>query len=227
VRDHSRHIQADREEALRIITAHCPVMKETELVPVKDAVGRVLAEDALSQWDSPNVLTCALDSIAVHWDDFAEGMPDTSGWIRGRDWTFANTGTAMPAGFDAAVVVEQAEFSHLCIFCSRPSVICIRIDAYTASWSKDTCYLYVFGIHKFYQILHNLVHAILMEITMIAETEKIQFQTLALHHFFIRQIADAYLSKVWLPSYGTKTGEFRAVKPDPIVVLRVFILECL
>lgn len=85
-------------------------MKETELVPVKDAVGRVLAEDARSQWDSPNVLTCALDSIAVHWDDFAEGMPDTSSWIRGRDWTFANTGTAMPAGFDAAVVVEQAEF---------------------------------------------------------------------------------------------------------------------
>ena len=111
MRDHSRHIQADRDEARQIIVGHCPVITETESVPVKDAVGRVLAQDALSQWDSPNVLTCALDSIAVHWSDFADGMPDTSGWVRGRDWTFANTGTAMPAGFDSAIVVEQAEFS--------------------------------------------------------------------------------------------------------------------
>ena len=112
MRDHSRHIQVDREEALRIIAAHTPVMTETELVPVTESVGRILAEDGVSQWESPNTLTCALDSVAIHWDDFAEGMPDTSDWERGRDWTFANTGVAMPAGFDAAVAVEEVIFSE-------------------------------------------------------------------------------------------------------------------
>lgn len=87
-------------------------MTRTELIPVTQSVGRVLAEDVLAQWESPNVLTCRLDSVAVRWDDFAAGIPDTSGWIRGRDWQFANTGTAMPEGFDTAVVVEKVIFSE-------------------------------------------------------------------------------------------------------------------
>ena len=91
MRDHSGHIQAEREEALHIIVENTPVMQETESVPVELAVGRVLAEDACSRWDSPNALTCELDSVAVHWDDFIQGIPDTSGWVRGRDWAFANT----------------------------------------------------------------------------------------------------------------------------------------
>ncbi len=112
MRDHSGHIQVERDEALRIIAGHCPVITETELVSVRDAAGRVLAQDAVSQWDSPNVLTCRMDSVAVHWDDFAGGMPDTAGWVRGKDWTFANTGVAMPAGFDTAIAVEQVVFSE-------------------------------------------------------------------------------------------------------------------
>ena len=111
MRDHSGHIQAEREEALHIIVENTPVMQETESVPVELAVGRVLAEDACSRWDSPNALTCELDSVAVHWDDFIQGIPDTSGWVRGRDWAFANTGAAMPAGFDTAIVVEEVDFS--------------------------------------------------------------------------------------------------------------------
>ena len=82
-----------------------------EIVPVGQAVGRVLAADAVSQWDNPNTRIARMDSVAVHWDDFAEGLPDTENWVRGRDWDFANTGAAMPEGFDTAIVVEQAVFS--------------------------------------------------------------------------------------------------------------------
>ena len=84
-------------------------------VPVKEAYGRVLAEDVRYKTDVPNVLTCMMDSIAVHWDAFEglpEGdLPDTGAWKRGIDWEFANTGVAMPEGYDTAIVVEHVEVS--------------------------------------------------------------------------------------------------------------------
>ncbi|MBO4289455.1 MAG: molybdopterin molybdotransferase MoeA [Lachnospiraceae bacterium] len=111
MRDHSKHIQVDRNEAAGIIIRHTPRITSAESVPVIEAVGRVLAEDAVSRWDNPNMRTARMDSVAVRWDDFAGGMPDTADWVRGRDWDFANTGVAMPEGFDTAIPVEQVMFS--------------------------------------------------------------------------------------------------------------------
>lgn len=117
MRDHSRHIELSREEAVeRILEASGFLASERELpvemVALGEGFGRVLAEDAVARADVPSCLTCLMDSIAVHWDDFEEGIPDTSGWVRGTDWEFANTGVAMPEGFDTAVVVEHVEVSE-------------------------------------------------------------------------------------------------------------------
>ena len=103
MRDHSGHIQADRDEAAGIIIKHTPRIMSAEIVPVGQAVGRVLAADAVSQWDNPNTRIARMDSVAVHWDDFAEGLPDTENWVRGRDWDFANTGAAMPEGVPSGI----------------------------------------------------------------------------------------------------------------------------
>lgn len=150
MRDHSKHIELSREQAVRNMLEAlgpdfgwtCPfegeqapeerapidlaagdvartegdherevTRKLVETVPLSQAAGRVLARSLHSRIDVPNALTCCLDSIAVHWADFEDGMPDTSEWVRGRDWTFANTGIAMPAGFDTAVVIENVEVS--------------------------------------------------------------------------------------------------------------------
>ncbi len=117
MRDHSHHIEMTREEAVSSILelwgfpdcAHGPL---EEIVDVRESFGRVLAADVRSTVDSPNVLQCMMDSIAVHWDDFADGeIPDTSTWTRGDDWEFANTGVAMPEGFDSAIVIEHVEVS--------------------------------------------------------------------------------------------------------------------
>ncbi|MDO4289675.1 MAG: molybdopterin-binding protein [Eggerthellaceae bacterium] len=86
-----------------------------EHVPLTSAFGRVLAQDVRAKTDIPNALTCCMDSIAVHWSAF-EGLaggqlPDTSAWVRGVDWQFANTGVAMPAGFDTAIVIEHVAVS--------------------------------------------------------------------------------------------------------------------
>ena len=124
MRDHSQHIQLSREQAVssmleamdaapagfgwaniaraRDLHSSEVARKCCEQVALADSVGRVLAYDVVSRCDMPSALTCAMDSIALHWSDFenlAEGeLPDTSAWVRGVDWQFANTGVAMPEG---------------------------------------------------------------------------------------------------------------------------------
>lgn len=122
MRDHSKHIQLSRDEAIaemldRLRTGAFAEVEPAscERVALGDSFGRVLAEDIYAKTDIPNVLTCCMDSVALHWDDFAdldEGeIPDTSAWVRGVDWQFANTGIAMPQGFDTAIVIEHVEVS--------------------------------------------------------------------------------------------------------------------
>ena len=111
MRDHSKHIQVNKDTAIKIILEHCVFSPSAETVPVSDSVGRTLAEDVCSKWNSPNTLSCCMDSVAVHWSDFENGMPDTSNWKRGVEWEFANTGVAMPEGYDTAIVVEHVIFS--------------------------------------------------------------------------------------------------------------------
>lgn len=110
-RDHSKHIQISREEAVSGLLAACDFSPKTEMVRLDESFGRVLDEGVASACMLPNALTCRMDSIAVHWSDFVEGMPDTSGWVRGKDWEFANTGVAMPEGFDTAIVIKHVVVS--------------------------------------------------------------------------------------------------------------------
>lgn len=136
MRDHSHHIQLSRDEAVNQMLAALDAAKEgfgfsaaslsdhkaavaakaSEYVALEESIGRVLAQDAVARTDMPSALTCAMDSVALHWSDFeglAEGeLPDTSSWVRGVDWQFANTGVAMPEGFDAAIVIEHVQVSE-------------------------------------------------------------------------------------------------------------------
>lgn len=122
MRDHSSHIELTREEAVRrmleasgfadVVGNPGESSLRVERIAVANAAGRVLARDVEAQFDAPNALTCALDSIAVRYDDFEDGkIPDTSAWTRGVNWDFANTGVAMPEGFDTAIVIEHVKVS--------------------------------------------------------------------------------------------------------------------
>ena len=114
MRDHSKHVEVSRDQAIGLLLEHASFQRQVETVPLTQANGRVLAEDALAQLDLPNCLTCNMDSVAVHWSDFENGMPDTTGWQRGREWEFANTGIGMPEGFDTAIVIEHVQLSEDC-----------------------------------------------------------------------------------------------------------------
>ena len=52
-----------------------------------------------------------MDGIAVNFDAFEGGAPDTSPWVRGSDWQFCNTGIGMPGDFDTAIPIEWVEVS--------------------------------------------------------------------------------------------------------------------
>ena len=83
-------------------------------MPVGQSYGRVLACNVTSRIDVPGALTCNMDSIAHFraFEDLSEGaLPDTTDWQRGIDWEFANTGVAMPEGFDA-IVIEHVRVSE-------------------------------------------------------------------------------------------------------------------
>lgn len=123
MRDHSKHIELCRDEAVKemldaLYNADFQRRAERmrERVALDESFGRVLAQDVCAKTDLPNALTCMLDSVAVHWEDFedlGEGeLPDTKDWVHGKDWQFANTGIAMPAGFDTAIVIEHVEVSE-------------------------------------------------------------------------------------------------------------------
>lgn len=111
MRDHSSHVTVSREKAVELMLAACDFDQKAEVLPIEQAIGRVLADDVYAKLDMPNCLTCLMDSVAVHYDDFENGMPDTTGWQRGVQWEFANTGIGMPEGFDTAIVIEHVQLS--------------------------------------------------------------------------------------------------------------------
>ena len=107
----------------------------------------------------------------------------------------------------------------------RTAVIAIREDRYASSWRKQACHLDIFRVHQPDEILHYLVDAVLVEIPVVAETEEIELEALALDHPAVRDIADADFRKVGLPRNRTEAGEFRAVETYPVIILRMLVLE--
>ncbi len=109
MRDHSKHVQFSRQDCIAKLVETSSFSPKAETVGLHEALGRVTACECVSKTDVPNALCARLDGIAVRFDDFADGMPDTAGWQLGREFDWANTGTAMPKGFDTEIAIEQVE----------------------------------------------------------------------------------------------------------------------
>ena len=92
---------------------------------------------------------------------------------------------------------------------------------------EETCHLDILRIHKLHEVFHNDVHAVLVEVAMITEAEKVELQALALHHLHIRHIRYAYLRKVGLTGNRTQRCELRTVETHPVVVALMLVDKCL
>ena len=53
------------------------------------------------------------------------------------------------------------------------SVVGIRVYCYSATRSEESGHLYIFWVHEVYEVFHDDVHTVFVEIAMIAETEEI------------------------------------------------------
>ena len=101
-----------RDEVIDLLQNEVTFREKTETVRVEDGVGRILAEDLLSDIMLPNAANCRWDGVVVHFDYFVNGMPDTSEWKCGREYDFGNTGIAVKEGFDTQIVIEDVEFDE-------------------------------------------------------------------------------------------------------------------
>ena len=110
-------------------------------------------------------------------------------------------------------------------FGAGTAVVGVRVYGNAAARGEETGDLDVFRVHQADQVLHDFVHAVFVEIAVVPETEKIEFQALALDHPAVRDIADADFSKIRLPGNRAKAGEFRAIETYPVIVLRMLVLE--
>jgi molybdopterin molybdotransferase/putative molybdopterin biosynthesis protein len=80
---------------------------EIEMIPLDNALNRVIAKDLYSQNDLPVFRASCLDGIAVRSIDFANGLPDTRKWKLGEDYVFADTGDDFDDAFDAVIMIEN------------------------------------------------------------------------------------------------------------------------
>ena len=116
-------------------------------------------------------------------------------------------------------MTEQPLLGQLLVFGAGATVVGVWIDADAATGREEADDLDVLGIHESDEILHDDVHAVFMEIAVVAEREEIQFQTLRLYHPLAGEIHDLDLSKVGLPGNRAKRGEFRAAERDHVIVV--------
>ena len=95
---------------------------KTERIPTRNALGRILSEDAYSSISIPVVRASSMDGVAVRSERFAEGMPDTSGWTLGIEFCRADTGDDFDDRFDAVIPIERVSFSPEGILIIQPDV---------------------------------------------------------------------------------------------------------
>ena len=96
-----------REDIIRRIIANWPVKRQEEEVLVEDALGRIPVLDICSQLTLPVVRASSRDGVAVASSRFAQGMPDTSGWVQGVDFERADTGDDFSDTYDAVITIED------------------------------------------------------------------------------------------------------------------------
>lgn len=81
-----------------------------EYVPLDQVCGRISAHELQSQVTLPVVRSSIADGIAVDSARFAQGMPDTSRWVKGVDYVRADTGDDFDDRFDTVLRIEDVIF---------------------------------------------------------------------------------------------------------------------
>lgn len=86
--------------------------KQTEMISIDNALNLVLAKDYEALYSIPVVRASAMDGVAVISDRFENGIPDTSDWVLGEDFSRADTGDDFDDRYDAVIPIEDVSISE-------------------------------------------------------------------------------------------------------------------
>jgi putative molybdopterin biosynthesis protein len=100
------------DEARQIVRERLACLRQlaSEIVPVPEAVGRVLASPVHAAISAPSYHAAAMDGVAVKAEatyGTSEGHPKDL--VPGRNAFFVNTGNVLPAGTDAVIMIENVQ----------------------------------------------------------------------------------------------------------------------
>lgn len=98
-----------RQEILELLFSKWTPVQHSEVVPVTQAIGRVITHEYYAQHNLPVVRASSMDGVAVDSVRFANGMPDTASWMLGVDYVRADTGDDFDDSFDAVIKIEDVE----------------------------------------------------------------------------------------------------------------------
>ncbi|OPY50360.1 MAG: molybdopterin biosynthesis protein MoeA [Methanosaeta sp. PtaU1.Bin060] len=123
------------EEARSIVLSHA-LYAEMETVSLQGAIGRVLAEKIVSGIDVPGFYRASMDGYAVHSEDTTESREDRpvslhlvgsvpmgtrpEVQVRRDEAAEVSTGSMMPPGADAVVMIEYSEAKENQVLVRRP-----------------------------------------------------------------------------------------------------------
>lgn len=95
--------------AKKILLEHITPINRRERIPIKDAAGRVLAEEIVSAVDVPDHRRAAMDGYAVRAEETTGASPANPVLLReGVDCIRVHTGSPVPDDVDAVVMIEDA-----------------------------------------------------------------------------------------------------------------------
>lgn len=106
-----------REQVVGVILEKALFEKKHECVAIEHCLGRVLAEDAHAMHTLPNKRTARLDGIACKYAHYS--ATNAILWHEGTDFSFCNTGTAIPDDCDTVIRIEDVE--------QLPTAECYRV----------------------------------------------------------------------------------------------------
>ena len=95
---------------------------ETEIIPVPEAVNRILAQPVQANISSPHFNAAAMDGVAVKAEiTFGASETATRTLSIGKDAFYVNTGHVMPANTDAVIMIEHVlAIDDTCIEIDKP-----------------------------------------------------------------------------------------------------------
>ena len=106
---HQPEFEPVREEMYDILKKQIHPLDEIEYVNIYEADRRFLAKDIKTAYSLPNLPASDFDGIAVRYEDFKNGMPDTSQWTEENEFVYSNTGVSIPEQYDTVIAIEDVK----------------------------------------------------------------------------------------------------------------------